>query len=176
MGKSRFKMGIVVAGLIATSLIAGGAGTASAGDDQGGGGKGFDDVTCVILADGHNSAKKLAFKDENVDEVFKLADEMRAMGENNLCSFYDIDKYTIGVKTEGDVKPPESMSRIKGYSTGLGFSEEVCNHLGDVLDALETHAGNLLLQLEFVEAIDALLAAEQIHDIGLIGVCHFSSS
>lgn len=172
MRKNRIRVVMASMGLVVCS--AGAASAGDKGDDRGGDGKGIGDVACVVVADGHNAVKKQALEEKYVDDVLKFADEMRFIGEDHLCAYYDIDKYTIGVKTEGDVKTPEVVSRVKGHSGGSGvLSELLCNMIGDVLDQLNTQASDLQSQGHYSEAIQVLQTADQIQNAGLSGGCFF---
>jgi hypothetical protein len=173
MRKNGIRVGIIAVGLIVCSAGAASAGD-DRGDDKGDEGKGAGDVACVVVADGHNTVKKLALEEKYVDEVLKFGDTMRYVGEGHLCTYYDIDKFTIGVKTEGEVKTPEVVYRVKGHSTGSGvLSELLCNVIGNVLDQLNTQADNLQGQGQFSQAAAVLETAEQIQDAGLNGGCFF---
>jgi hypothetical protein len=166
------KNGVVV-GLLAMGLVWCAAGTASAKDDKGEESKGLVDEGCVVLADGHNQAQKQGLEGKEEPSVW-LAKELRTVGEKHLCAFYDVDKYTIGVKTDGDVKPPPVVGRVKGHSTGDGtLNENNCNLIGELIDQLSTQADIEQKDGNYSGAADLLNSAQQVEDLGSTGGCFF---
>ncbi len=163
----------VMAGLVAMGLVLF-AGAASAGDDKGDETKGLVEEACVVIADGHNQAQKLELKDKEWEEYFAQVTAMKDIGSKGGCAFYEIDKYTIGVKTDGDVKPPPALGRVKGHSTGDGTLGEVaCSTIGGMLDQLNTQADTMQEQGDYAGASEVLAAADQIQDNAMDGGCFF---
>jgi hypothetical protein len=168
----------VLVGLAALGLVVCGAGTAGAAgdkDDKDEELKGLADATCVVLANGHNAVQKEKAEKEGV--ILELAKSIRTTGEEGECQFFDIDKYTIGVKTDGDVKVPEALGRIKGHATGSGpLTNATCAVLGGILDGLSTLAGEQHVNGDFGAASTTLAAAEEVSQIGTNGGCEFTGT